>query len=58
MRLGASQNFASIREQQIGGFTQVGAHGTGATLPTVDEQVGVNHVDMRSQNIVQLYSLR
>ena len=24
------QNYASIREQQIGGFTQVGAHGTGA----------------------------
>lgn len=33
------QNFASIREQQIGGFTQVGAHGTGARLPPVDEQV-------------------
>ncbi|ONM19844.1 galactono lactone dehydrogenase1 [Zea mays] len=33
------QNFASIREQQVGGFTQVGAHGTGATLPPVDEQV-------------------
>lgn len=33
------QNYASIREQQIGGFTQVGAHGTGATIPPVDEQV-------------------
>lgn len=33
------QNFASIKEQQIGGFTQVGAHGTGAALPPVDEQV-------------------
>ncbi|GBG88807.1 hypothetical protein CBR_g48422 [Chara braunii] len=33
------QNYASIKEQQIGGFTQVGAHGTGATLPPVDEQV-------------------
>ncbi|KAL3675189.1 hypothetical protein R1sor_025137 [Riccia sorocarpa] len=33
------QNFASIKEQQIGGFIQVGAHGTGATLPPVDEQV-------------------
>lgn len=33
------QNFASIRQQQIGGFTQVGAHGTGAALPPVDEQV-------------------
>ncbi|KAK3254751.1 hypothetical protein CYMTET_36046 [Cymbomonas tetramitiformis] len=33
------QNFASIAEQQIGGFTQVGAHGTGASIPPVDMQV-------------------
>lgn len=33
------QNFASITEQQIGGFTQVGAHGTGVNIPPVDEQV-------------------
>jgi len=33
------QNYASIREQQVGGFTQVGAHGTGAAIPPVDEQV-------------------
>lgn len=33
------QNFASIQEQQIGGFIQVGAHGTGARIPPVDEQV-------------------
>lgn len=33
------QNFASITEQQIGGFTQVGAHGTGVTIPPADEQV-------------------
>lgn len=33
------QNFASITEQQIGGFIQVGAHGTGVTIPPVDEQV-------------------
>lgn len=33
------QNYASIREQQIGGFTQVSAHGTGAGIPPVDEQV-------------------
>ena len=26
-------NYASIREQQIAGFTQVGAHETGATVP-------------------------
>ncbi|XRB02210.1 L-galactono-1,4-lactone dehydrogenase 1, mitochondrial [Pycnococcus provasolii] len=33
------QNYASIREQQVGGFTQVGAHGTGASIPPVDETV-------------------
>ncbi|KAK4281958.1 hypothetical protein QN277_013396 [Acacia crassicarpa] len=33
------QNIASIREQQIGGIIQVGAHGTGARLPPIDEQV-------------------
>lgn len=33
------QNYASITEQQIGGFIQVGAHGTGANIPPVDEQV-------------------
>jgi len=33
------QNLASINAQQIGGFMQVSAHGTGATLPPVDEQV-------------------
>lgn len=33
------QNFASIREQAIGGFIQVGAHGTGASIPPVDQQV-------------------
>ncbi|KAF7071579.1 hypothetical protein CFC21_076854 [Triticum aestivum] len=33
------QNFASIREQQVGGIIQVGAHGTGAKLPPIDEQV-------------------
>lgn len=33
------ENFASIREQQIGGFTQVSAHGTGMRIPPVDMQV-------------------
>ena len=32
-------NFSSIKEQQIGGWTQVAAHGTGAKLPTVDEMI-------------------
>lgn len=33
------QNYASIAEQQIGGFVQVGAHGTGAAIPPVDMTV-------------------
>mmetsp|Transcript_10578 Transcript_10578/g.34950 ORF Transcript_10578/g.34950 Transcript_10578/m.34950 type:complete len:561 (-) Transcript_10578:164-1846(-) len=33
------ENLASIAAQQIGGFVQVGAHGTGATLGPVDSQV-------------------
>jgi L-galactono-1,4-lactone dehydrogenase len=33
------QNYASIRDQQMGGFTQVGAHGTSASIPPVDDQV-------------------
>lgn len=32
------ENLASIADQQIGGFVQVGAHGTGATLPPVDDR--------------------
>lgn len=32
-------NYASIREQTVGGFTQIGAHGTGAQIPTVDDSV-------------------
>ena len=33
------QNFSSITEQQMGGWTQVAAHGTGCALPTVDEMI-------------------
>ena len=33
------ENFSSIQEQQIGGWTQVAAHGTGCSLPTVEEQI-------------------
>ena len=32
-------NLASIAEQQMGGFVQVGAHGTGALIPPVDDFV-------------------
>lgn len=33
------QNFSSIKEQQLGGWTQAGCHGTGAGLPPVEESV-------------------
>lgn len=33
------ENFSSITSQQVGGWTQVAAHGTGASLPTVDDMV-------------------
>jgi L-galactono-1,4-lactone dehydrogenase len=33
------QNYASIREQTVGGFTQVSAHGTGAAIPPADATV-------------------
>ena len=32
-------NFSSIQEQQIAGWTQVAAHGTGASLSTVDDMI-------------------
>eukprot|EP00039_Didymoeca_costata_P020860 m.342659 g.342659 ORF g.342659 m.342659 type:complete len:568 (-) comp21685_c0_seq1:133-1836(-) len=33
------QNYGSIKEQQIGGFTQAGVHGTGHAIPPVNDQV-------------------
>lgn len=33
------ENFSSIQEQQIGGWMQVSAHGTGISLPPVDEMI-------------------
>ena len=33
------QNLASINQQQLGGFTQIGAHGTGSSIPSVEEQI-------------------
>lgn len=33
------ENVASIREQQIGGVTQAGCHGTGAKIPPLEEQI-------------------
>ena len=33
------QNFSSIKEQQVAGWTQAGCHGTGARLPPVEETI-------------------
>lgn len=33
------ENFSSIKEQQLAGWTQVAAHGTGCTLSTVDDMI-------------------
>jgi len=33
------ENFSSIQEQQMAGWTQVSAHGTGITLPPADEMI-------------------
>lgn len=33
------ENFSSIKDQQMAGWCQVGAHGTGATLSTVEEMI-------------------
>lgn len=33
------ENFSSIQEQQMGGWTQVAAHGTGCSLPTVEDMI-------------------
>jgi len=59
------QNYASIREQTIGGFTQVSAHGTGAAIPPVDEQVvamklvtpGAGTLHLSTENEPELFKL-
>jgi L-galactono-1,4-lactone dehydrogenase len=48
------QNLASINDQQLGGFFQVGAHGTGAFIPTVEEQVVELTIVTPSQGIIHL----
>ena len=48
------QNYASIREQQIGGFTQVGAHGTGAKIPPVDATVVRMKLITPSRGVIEL----
>jgi L-galactono-1,4-lactone dehydrogenase len=48
------QNFSSIQEQQLGGWTQVAAHGTGCTLPTVDEMIVNMKVATPTEGIISL----
>ena len=52
------QNFASIREQAVGGFIQVGAHGTGATIPPVDEQVVSMKLVTPAKGTIELSEVR
>ena len=47
-------NFSSIKEQQMGGWTQVAAHGTGATLPTVDEMITSMKICTPGQGMIEL----
>jgi L-galactono-1,4-lactone dehydrogenase len=46
------ENFSSIQEQQMAGWTQVAAHGTGITLPTVEEQVVQMKVVSPSEGLI------
>ena len=48
-------NLASIAEQQVGGFVSVGAHGTGASIPPVDEfVVGLTLVTPSPNGVVHM----
>lgn len=48
------QNFSSIQEQQIGGWTQVAAHGTGVTLPTVEEMIVTMKLATPTEGLITL----
>ncbi|GBG30707.1 L-galactono-1,4-lactone dehydrogenase, mitochondrial [Hondaea fermentalgiana] len=48
------QNLASINQQQLGGFIQVGAHGTGASIPPVEEQVIALEIETPGQGTLRL----
>lgn len=48
------ENFSSITEQQIAGWTQVSAHGTGARIPPVDEMVTEMKVVSPEQGAMRL----
>ena len=48
------ENFSSIKEQQIAGWTQVSAHGTGCTLPPVEEMIVRMKIASPSQGLLTL----
>ena len=48
------ENFSSIQEQQIGGWTQVAAHGTGCKLPTVEQMIVQMKIATPSEGILTL----
>jgi len=48
------ENFSSITEQQIAGWTQTSAHGTGARIPTVDEMITSMSVVTPGQGTLKL----
>lgn len=48
------ENFSSIQEQQIGGWTQVAAHGTGCRLPTVEQMIIQMKIATPSEGIITL----
>lgn len=48
------ENFSSIQTQQLGGWTQIAAHGTGARLSTVEEQIIKMRVVTPSKGIIEL----
>ena len=47
-------NLASIAEQQLGGFVQVSAHGTGAQIPPVDDFVVAMTLVTPSKGLIHL----
>ncbi|CAB9504504.1 galactono-1,4-lactone dehydrogenase 2, mitochondrial [Seminavis robusta] len=49
-------NLASIAEQQMGGFVQVGAHGTGKAIAPVDHYVTKLKIVTPSQGMIELTS--
>ena len=51
------ENFSSILDQEIAGWTQVSAHGTGASLPPVEEQITSLRVATPGKGVVSLSAL-